>query len=209
MILAGEWYENGTFWTAMAIPMMLLVGLLAVWATLRANNPKLRLGYELAATTDLLGHAGGSSLTVTHNGWALSAPHTALIVIANEGRRDIVGSMFHNGDPLIFKLDRPALGVLDVQSDHQTAPTPTVSVNPSGEVVVAAAHLPRKQRVRISVVLEGPIAPSLRVVGSLVNVELRERRPATEAKSLTYISMASIVVTVMVSLIALVSMLSN
>ncbi|BFP50658.1 hypothetical protein SCMC78_04650 [Streptomyces sp. CMC78] len=179
MILAGEWYENGTVWAAAAVPVALVVGLLAVWATLKANNPKLRLGYELAATTDLLGHAGASSLTVTHNGGTLASPHIALIVIANEGRRDIVGSMFHNGDPLTFNLGRPALGVLDVQSDHASAPTPAVSIDPSGMVAVAPSHLPRKQKLRISVVLDGPTEPKLRVVGSLVNVSLRERRNAS------------------------------
>ncbi|WP_327708728.1 hypothetical protein OG912_07710 [Streptomyces sp. NBC_00464] len=175
MILAGEWYENGTVWAAAAVPVALLVGLLAVWATLKANNPKLRLGYELAATTDLLGHAGASSLTVTHNGGTLASPHIALIVIANEGRRDIVGSMFHNGDPLLLDLGEPALGVLDVQSDHPSAPAPPVSVDSAGRVVLAAAHLPRKQKVQISVVLDGPTAPDLRIVGSLVNVSLRDR----------------------------------
>ncbi|MCX4520992.1 hypothetical protein ACH4FV_02015 [Streptomyces anulatus] len=171
ILLAGEWYDNGTFWTAM---VTLFVGLLAAWAQLKGNNPKLRLGCELVATTDLLGPAGANGLTVTHNGATLTSPHIALVTIANEGRRDIEGSMFPNGDPLLLDLGEPALGVLDVQSGHPSAPAPPVTVA-AGKVALTATHFPRKQKVQISVVLDGPTGGVLAITGSLVNGEVRNR----------------------------------
>ncbi|MER5501349.1 hypothetical protein ABT096_29670 [Streptomyces sp. NPDC002561] len=174
--LAGDWYTNGTFWAAMAVLVALVVGAATVWATLKANNPKLRLGYGLEFTTELLGH-GSAGLTVTHNGVALSSPHVAVVTVTNEGRRDIVSSMFHNGDPLLFDLGGSVLGVLDVQITPSTGPVPFAHIVGAtyGRVALDPCHLPRKQSIRISVVLDGPtsgIAPPR----PLVNVDIRERK---------------------------------
>lgn len=145
---------------------------LAAWATLKANNPKLRLGYRLHSSAELLADHGSSGLSVTHNGTALASPHVASVQIINQGRRDIVGAMFHNGDPVELDLGEPILALLGSESSPSSAHVPPATVSGS-RLLVAAAHVRQRQKVTYTVLLDGPVA-SVSARHSLINVDVRE-----------------------------------
>ncbi|WP_406527345.1 hypothetical protein [Streptomyces sp. I8-5] len=179
--LAGEWYgDSGTFWAAAAVVATLIVGIPAAWAAVRAVTPKLRLEYELQSTTDLLGRHGSNGLAVTHNGAPLASPHVAYIVLTNDGRKDIVSSMFHNLDPLTIDLGGvPAIGVLDVKWSF-VGSLPAVSIDAAGKINLAACHLPSKSKVEISVVLDSDVN-QISLSPTLVDVKLRETATISES----------------------------
>ncbi|GAA3500178.1 hypothetical protein GCM10019016_072830 [Streptomyces prasinosporus] len=164
----------------LAATVLTLVGLvvtaggavLAAWAALKANNPKLRLGYRLHSSAELLADHGSSGLSVTHNGTALTSPHVASVQIVNQGRRDIVSAMFHNGDPVEFDLGEPILALLGTESSPSSSHAPSATVSGS-KLLVPPSHVRRKQRITYTVLLDGPVA-GLGTRHSLVNVDVRE-----------------------------------
>ncbi|MGW6456999.1 hypothetical protein ACWF94_13940 [Streptomyces sp. NPDC055078] len=186
MTLAGEWYSNSILWTIVGIGVTLGVGVLAAWAALKANNPKLRLGYRISSTTKLLANhaSAGSGLAVTHNGVALTAPHVADVQLVNEGRRDIVSAMFHNGTPVELDLGEPILALLDSKSSLASVPPPAASTA-GNKVVIAPAYLRRAQRVTYSVLLDGPVT-DVSLVAQMVNVDVRKSSADSGATALTW-----------------------
>ncbi|MGX1910347.1 hypothetical protein ACWIID_16015 [Streptomyces phaeochromogenes] len=161
-----------TILTAVGLIVTAGGAVLAAWAALKSNNPKLRLGYRLHSSAELLANHGSSGLSVTHNGVTLTSPHVASIQIINQGRRDIVSEMFHNADPVEFELGEPILALLNSESSPNTAHTPAARVSGS-KLLFPASHLRRRQKVTYTVLLHGPVG-GLTAMHSLVNVDVRD-----------------------------------
>ncbi|MFF5004647.1 hypothetical protein ACFY3G_17660 [Streptomyces phaeochromogenes] len=167
MTIASEVRE--TIMTLVGIAVTLGVGLLAVWATMRAQNPKLRLGYRLQSSAELLANHGSNGLSVTHNGTTLTSPHIASIQIVNQGRRDIVGPMFSSN--VEFELGENILALLSSKSSPSTAHTPVATVSGS-KLLLPPSHLRKKQAVTYTVLLDGPVS-GLTATESLVDVDVK------------------------------------
>lgn len=196
MTLAGELAS-----TILAVGGLVVTAgaaILAAWAALKANNPKLRLGYRLHSSAELLANHGSSGLSVTHNGTVLTSPHVASVQMINQGRRDIVSTMFHNGDPVEFDLGEPILALLGAESSPSSSNVPPATVSGS-KLLVPAAHVRQRQKVTYTVLLDGPVT-GVSVSHSLINFEVQEASSEGKLGSLGWL----IIVVLAVLLVTLV-----
>ncbi|WP_158718826.1 hypothetical protein [Streptomyces sp. NRRL WC-3795] len=151
--LASPWYTNEVFVAALGVLATIGVGFLGAWAAKTANYPKLQLDYFISLNKELLSSsAANSSVSVTHNGAALSNPRIVVVRLDNAGRRDIIASMFHNGAPIELDLGKPILELLSVNSAPAGTHGPT-AVATGSTIKVDPSHIRRKQKVSFSVLL--------------------------------------------------------
>ncbi|MDO0912108.1 hypothetical protein QQM39_15020 [Streptomyces sp. DT2A-34] len=159
-----------TIMTLVGIAVTLGVGLLTVWATLRAQkNPKLRLGYRLQSSAELLANHGSSGLSVTHNGVILTSPHVAAVQVINQGRQDIESGMFSGS--IEFELGEPILALLSSESSPSTTQVPAATVSGS-KLLLPPSHLRKQQEVTYTLLLDGPVT-GLTATESLINVDVK------------------------------------
>jgi hypothetical protein len=187
-IMAGEWYKNTDIMgIVVASVISLLVGWLGAWAAFRSANPKLRLNWWAPVNSPLISPSYASSvISVTASGVHVVAPRVVQIQLANTGRRDIVSSMFHGGENMVFDLGVPIVALLGVESDPDGA-APNVhfphSVGPN-LFEVEPSHLARGQSVTVSVLVDGLEATPRLTRKPLVDVQVRDTSPGQTASTL-------------------------
>jgi hypothetical protein len=173
--LADAWYKADLTWTIATFASGLLIGVLAVWATLRASYPNLRVSYRLDSVTKLIAtDAVQGSLAVTYNGTAVRNPHLAVMTLTNSGRRDITADMFHNGDPTVFEFDEHIVAPVEWQVTPPTHLAMPLRISGRG-LLVDPTLLRRKQSLTVTLLFDGPVT-DLTVQPSLVNVDVRPAR---------------------------------
>ncbi|MFF3287231.1 hypothetical protein [Streptomyces sp. NPDC003023] len=171
VMVAGAWYSNAIFWSALAVVVAVGAACLTAWATLRAASPKIRLTYDVRSTVDLL--PGHLNLAVLHGGVALATPHVVVFDLANQGRRDIEDDMFPNGAALEFSFGRPVVSILGSTTVRGTAATPILELDMAGRATLAPTHIPKGQVVSYTLLFDGPVE-ELSATGSLLNGSLRK-----------------------------------
>nr|WSY54963.1 hypothetical protein OG999_35725 [Streptomyces sp. NBC_00886] len=192
--LAGEWLQSGTFWGAAAVIVAVLAAGSAVWATLRAANPKRRLLYRIYSRTPLLNPTAsvpGGSLTVMHGTSALANPWVVEVELINAGRRDISASMFHNGESITLDLGVPIIALLHTETSSRTQRPPTAVVN--GRVLtVPPCLLGKRHTATFSLLVDGD-EPQLECLAPLTDVDVAEgRRPGSAAMTIAEVADAAI-----------------
>ncbi|MDQ0793733.1 hypothetical protein [Streptomyces sp. B1I3] len=194
--LAGQWWENVNVWAIVVAALIaLLVGWLSAWATLRAGNPKRKLGWWEQANTPLFAesrYAGQSGpLTVQLGNTHLEKPRIIDLVITNSGKRDITAAMFHDGAPLRFSFGAPVLVILEYQShpaatlgqlidtyaDIGSMPTRP----PVGGVELKPTLLRKGQTVTITVLVDGDRQATSCTDFPLIDVAEVAGQPGTRA----------------------------
>ncbi|MFB8083897.1 hypothetical protein [Streptomyces sp. NPDC055992] len=188
-MLAAEWYESDTFWTAASVIAAVAVGLGAIWATLRAARPKLRLLFWVCSDTPLLNTSGNDiagTLTVLHNSVVLTEPRVVEVQLINAGRHDIAASMFHDGDPVCLDLGICIVALLEVSTTSATHRPPAVEVT-GNTLTIAPSLLARQQAVTFSLLVDGP-SPELSCLASLTDVDVQpvRQQPRQSARAAVF-----------------------
>ncbi|MFD7280343.1 hypothetical protein ACFV80_25620 [Streptomyces sp. NPDC059862] len=190
VMLAGEWWQSGTFWAAAAVIVTGVAAIGAVWATLRAANPKRRLLYRVYSCTPLLNPTAsvpGGTLTVMHGTNALAIPWVVEIQLINAGRRDIVASMFHNGDSIVLDLGVPIVALLRTATSSRTQRPPAAEVD-GGVLTVPPCLLVKRHTVTFSVLVDGA-DPQLECLAPLTDIDVAEgRRPVSAAATVAEVA---------------------
>lgn len=182
MSIAGEWYSSGTFWSAAAVVVTLLVGVATVAVTYLTRFARQRLEYGLRTVAPLLTAPDGvrDDLELRHRGVRLEQPHLVEVVLAGSGRRDIPGTSFDNGDPIRLDLGVPIVELLQITADDSASATPTPPVHAVGTaLLVGPALIGRRQHLTLTALVQGE--PSLRCEAPLPNARVRRGVHAPEA----------------------------
>ncbi|MEU9917822.1 hypothetical protein [Streptomyces sp. NPDC051001] len=170
VIAADPFWASGTFWAAAAVVVAVLVGIGAMWATLRAAHPKRRIAYDSEATAIVASnHPLGSTLEVRRNGILLTNPYIVRVDIKNTGRRDITSNEFDNASPLRFDLGVPILEVLNAESTPREAQLPAYEVS-GRELHIKPSRIGKETIASYTVLVEGSPRPSL--THSLIDVQV-------------------------------------
>lgn len=159
MLLAGEWYQSGTFWSAVAAIAAVVTVPVSLWLGTRAGQRNRQLTYSLISSVRLLGGTEEfrGTLQVIRNGAVLSDPHIAHIVLINDGRLDISSDLFDENRPISLNVGAPILELLDVHSRPTTTYPPAVTVS-GAELLVGPSLFVRGQRLTLSVLLDTPVS---------------------------------------------------
>ncbi|MFC8228794.1 hypothetical protein [Streptomyces sp. NPDC057287] len=191
-ILAASWWEEGSVFQFL-IPLIVgvLVGVLGVWATLRASHPKRVFNWWTHSNKPLVGRELGGGpddgLTLHFRHIPLEAPRIIELALANQGRRDITAAMFHNDDPIEFELGARVIGIVELASTPEGTSVPRVThedVAIVGRQVyadtwlrVAPSLLRRGQTVLVTLLVDGPAEDVKCVASPLVDVKTASRPP--------------------------------
>jgi len=179
MPLAEPLYANATFWTAMGIPVALLIGALGAWVTWRVAYARRRIHYWTPLSVRLLRAPDtlSSTLELRRNGALLTNPRVVEVALAVRGHHDIANDDFNNGDPLILDLGTNILDILDTDSENGAAPPITVD---STTLKIGPGLISRRQAITITVLTDGDKDPHLTCRNNLINIDPVNRDP-TEA----------------------------
>ncbi|MEU5256700.1 hypothetical protein [Streptomyces longwoodensis] len=175
-ILAGKWYENVDVWTLIVTSLVaLVVGWAGAWVAFRAANPKLRIDWIVRLNDPLIEPAHASSrITLQADGTPVTHPRIIEIQVSNSGRKDIVGSMFNDGESLLFDLGAPIITILDVEDQPaEGAPELEWARDGTSQVGIPPCHFARGRTVKYRFLVDGPNAPIKVVRQPLVDVNVR------------------------------------
>jgi hypothetical protein len=174
--VAGSWYSSGTFWSAAAVVVALLVGIATVAVTYLTRFARQRLEYGLRTVTALLTAPEGvrEDLQLFHQGASIENPYLAEVVLAGRGRRDISRNAFDNGDPIRLELGTPIVELLQVSATDSASATPVPSVQvDETALLIGPALIGRRQLITLTVLVED--RPSLTCAAPLPNAQVRAR----------------------------------
>ncbi|MFD5548707.1 hypothetical protein ACFWJQ_18470 [Streptomyces goshikiensis] len=187
-ILAGEWWESGSWWQfVITLLVTATVGFFAGWATLRAANPKRRLVWWEQSNVPLVDDQfnDGSLLALQFMGHPLPKPRIVELVITNVGRRDITPA--HLQGPLRFEFGAEVCMILSHSTEPAHAPVPTTDTDAftirgaqhtAGTYVAIEPSLFRRGQVYTATVLVNGDAASVTCASApLIDVDLEMRQP--------------------------------
>lgn len=201
MPIASAWYSSGTFWTATAAVVTLLVGVATVSVTYLTRFARQRLDYGMRTVAPLLTAPDGvrDDLRLFHRGVRLEHPYLAEVVLAGRGRRDIPRSAFDNGDPIRLDLHVPIVELLQgsvIDATSSATPAPRVRIDGTA-LLVGPALIGRRQRLTLTVLVEGE--PALSCDAPLPNALVRDQafRPVDPKRAERLIGEISTVVLVL------------
>ncbi|MET7574953.1 hypothetical protein ABZT04_41795 [Streptomyces sp. NPDC005492] len=171
--------------------MSVLVGGLAVWATLRSANPKRKINWWVRSNTPLFERLAGDGamLTVSLGTARLTHPRIIELILSCSGDRDVTAEMFYERKQIKFDFDHAVAAVLDVSSDPADALLPGIDkwqeLIPGtggmqrGGLLVEPSLLRRGQTVTVTVLIDGEEKPVRCVQFPLVDVEQSNVRPGS------------------------------
>ncbi|MDX2762745.1 hypothetical protein [Streptomyces europaeiscabiei] len=142
--------------TVVSAVVGVVIGAGAIWATLRAANPKRSLLWVPNSNASLLhGENTASAVTVSAGGRVLTKPRLVEIAIKNAGRKDILAQDFATGDDsLAFDFRAPIVGVMSTKVEPAAAPIPVTRT--AGNILyVHSGLIKTRQVVRFSVLVDG------------------------------------------------------
>ncbi|MFF4228018.1 hypothetical protein [Streptomyces sp. NPDC001820] len=169
---ADAFYSSGNFWAAAAVIVALAAGGGAMWATLRAANPRRSIHVSMHETRLLRSHASlGSTLEIRRNGALLTDPRLVQVYLRNPSRRDIASSAFDQGAPLRVDLGVPILDVLGAESSPTTAQAPPAAAS-GAELGIGPGRIGRRSQLTYLVLIDGD--PTFACRHTLIDVEVTE-----------------------------------
>jgi hypothetical protein len=171
---AGEWYNSGTFWSAAAVVVALLVGIATVAVTYLTRFTRQQLAYGLRTVVPLLTAPEGvrDDLELRHRGISLEHPHLVEVVLAGRGRRDIPRAAFDNDEPIRLDLRVQIVELLQVTATDSASATPIPPARVDATaLLIGPALIGRRQRLVLSCLVEG--RPSLHCSAPLPNARVR------------------------------------
>ncbi|WP_329321607.1 hypothetical protein [Streptomyces sp. NBC_01262] len=187
-ILAGQWWESGSWWQfAITIVASLVLGGLATWSTMRSNNPKRKISWRVQSNTALfesprLSTGARVPLSVSLGQTRLAKPRIVELVIANQGRRDITAAMFHEGAAMKFDFGIDVSAVLEVTTTPAGSLCPEVDTwqelipgtggRMRGGLEIRPCLLSRRQSVTVTVMVDGDEVPVRCTRFPLVDVDV-------------------------------------
>jgi hypothetical protein len=171
-LASAPFYVSATFWAAAAVFAAIFIGIGAMWATLRASNPKRRIDYWFQDTPLLQGHQSlDGSLEIRRNGTVLGDPRLVRVQLRNTSRRDVGSTSFDQDEPFRVDLGTPILDILGVETQPTTAQPPPGT--PSGtELRIGPGRIGRGSQVTYLLLIDGP--PSYGCRHSLIDVTVVE-----------------------------------
>lgn len=152
MLIAGEWYESETFWTAAGVVVAVLVGVATLTVTYRVAYPRRRLVYALKVTP-LLNTSSRYGLEISYRDKVIREPHLAELVIEGKGRRDITSATFDNNAPLTFHLTAQIVHVLHTIGN--TSNLPVELDDQERALKIGPGRIGRRQRLVTTVLVDG------------------------------------------------------
>ncbi|WP_435090574.1 hypothetical protein [Micromonospora aurantiaca (nom. illeg.)] len=188
--MAAEWYEVGNFWTALTgVSATLLVGGLTLWMTYRVAVPKRRVVYRIEAEELVVSSEENSSdVTIHHKGRQVRSPHSILLGVGNDGRRDVPSSAFDESKPIVFDFAAPVVEIshrvtkprgmaLSEMLAHAAPPVgaaePKIEVSGS-TLRIGPSLMASRQIIVLALLVEGQ--PRLSVSSPLIDVQVINNR---------------------------------
>ncbi|MEU9702039.1 hypothetical protein [Streptomyces sp. NPDC047981] len=153
-LATGDFYESGTFWAAVGVFVALLVGLGAMWATLRSRVPQRRRLLYAMSSTSLLQEQLNGRIEVRHTGTSLAEPRLVQIRLTNVSRRDVSSASFDRNEPIKIAVGRQILELLSAETRPQGAAAPPVTVQ-GDELHVGPGRLGRRESVTFFLLVDG------------------------------------------------------
>lgn len=183
MVLAGQWYASGTFWSivgvGVAVVSILLSPLVARWL----QEGRRRLFYSMPTATPLITrHSLLTELVIVHRGDRLSNPHVLEVRLACQGRHDIPSSAFDNGEPLRLDVGVPIVNILGTRTTPDAARSPAVAMDGTA-LLIAPSLIKRGQRTSFTLLVDGPDPALTCPQPPLIDVDVQHQ--AESAESLT------------------------
>lgn len=181
MVIAEQWYQSGTFWTAAGVAATLLVGIGAIIVALLSYNTsksKRFLDCFLEVIADL-GHylpAGDSEIQVTKGNKRIREPYLVEVRIKFNGRPDISAADWDGGKPMKLDVHVPIVSLVEAKSlpAHYSMPDSKVD----GSIIILEPGLIRRgQEITFTTLVDG--YPRLSVDSRLINVKVSLRAPVT------------------------------
>jgi hypothetical protein len=169
----APFYNSGTFWAAVAIPVAILIGVASVWVTLRVANPKRRLYYWLVSDTPLITGRQDLSeeLKVIYGHQELKSPRVVSVQLVSRGRRDIAREAFDDGKPLGLDLGTPIVECVKVTTSPQDRPHPAWTLDGS-KLQIGPSHFGGRQTTVFSLLVDGESPQITPPQQSLVDVRI-------------------------------------
>ncbi|MFF8931470.1 hypothetical protein ACF1AO_29860 [Streptomyces longwoodensis] len=156
-MIAESYIGSNDMWdTIIGALVAVVVGILAVWATLYVAKPRRRLLWVPVSNVPLLrGGSIGSDVSVKSGGSDLAKPRIVTLALKNAGRRDILAQDFASDDEsLQFDFGAKIVKVLQATVEPSTAPEP--DMDGTGSVLsVRRSLIKSQQAIRISVLVDG------------------------------------------------------
>ncbi|SCF23805.1 hypothetical protein GA0070558_1772 [Micromonospora haikouensis] len=158
MVMAGQWYESGTFWSAAVGTLVAVLGLIVgPLIARRVQEARRRLLFSMPTATPLIRTTrfSAANLEVRHDGKPLSHPHVLEIRLTCQGRHDIPSAMFDGGQPLRLDVGVPIINVLDTNSSPDTAPHPEWAADGTA-ITIGPSLIKKNQTITFALLVDGP-----------------------------------------------------
>lgn len=181
MVVAGQWYQSGTFWTAAGVAATLLVGIgtiIVAFLSYNTSKSKRFLDYYLMVIADL-GHylpAGDSEIQIIRGTERIDKPHLVEIRFKYNGRSDISAADWDGGKPMKIDVHVPIVSMIEAKSFPAHYSTPEAKIG--GSIITLEPGLIRRnQEISFTVLVDG--YPRLSVDSHIINVKVSARTPFT------------------------------
>ncbi|WP_406304605.1 hypothetical protein OHA61_22865 [Streptomyces sp. NBC_00885] len=172
LLAAGPFYTSGTFWAATAVIVAMCAGAGAMWATLRASNPKRQLTYAWSDTALLRSRQRlNGELEIRLNGAPLMDPRVVRVSLANTSRRDIGSTHFDRAEPIRFRFGTPILKLLGTEVYPSTSAPPPATAD-GAELLIGPGRLGRGETVIYHSLIDG--VPDYEFQQQLIDVTVLE-----------------------------------
>ncbi|WP_402464391.1 hypothetical protein [Isoptericola aurantiacus] len=142
-------------WAFVGIALAAVAILATILAARAWGSRRGRLVYRVDVSR-MVNAGTPAGVSITHRGVLLAEPWLATISLTNTGPRDITSANFHDGLPARIDIGSRVVVALDEQGSGP-------ELDEVGtEVVIAPFHLPRKQRISFTCLVDGqPDRPSM------------------------------------------------
>jgi hypothetical protein len=161
-IADGSLYTSSTFWAIIGVAVAIVVGIVGVWAALRAASPEQRLFYSMPVITPLLNQQSGlpqdievRRMSQDGQGEVLNHPHVVNVQLTSRGRHDISREAFDGKEPLGLDVGAPIVECLKVATSPPDRSDPVWEVRGS-KLLVRPSLIGRRQTTIFSLLVDGP-----------------------------------------------------
>jgi hypothetical protein len=108
MLLSAPWYDSGTLWTGLLVPVTVIGVVVTFW--IGFFPAKGRLLYSMPLVESLVrSRAKAPNLKVVYDGTEVAEPHLVTVRLASRGRKDIE---FYKSQPIVLNMNTPIVDVL-------------------------------------------------------------------------------------------------
>lgn len=174
-VAAAGWYASGMFWSAAAVVVAVIVGIVTAVSSQVTAFPKRQLFYSMPMVAPLSGHSGAFShdIELSQDGAMLKNPHLVELELIGRGRLDIPSDRYDKRRPISFDIGTRIVEILRCVSLNSPLSPPKVSIN-STAVRVGPSLIGKRQRIRVMLLTDG-YPPGLKCESSLIDVKVDYR----------------------------------